>query len=165
MGKGEIARNEQFLLLPQCFLLNQIIVFSFVHIFDIISLFAAELEKPNIGISGQGLSSFGRLFFICLSDNTHTHSITVESILPADKRSLDNQWVVLSVAYVRCGAVYNVPGCILMGIIVYRIFSDPWRKESVIYCVKYFIDYNETDSITCKCLHLHMHDFWLFNFL
>ena len=91
MGKGEIACNEQFLLLPQCFLLNQITVFPFVHIFDIISLFAAELEKPNIGISGQGLSSFGRLFFICLSDNTHTHSITVESILPADKRSLDNQ--------------------------------------------------------------------------
>ena len=26
VGKGEIARNEQFLLFPQCFLLNQIIV-------------------------------------------------------------------------------------------------------------------------------------------
>ena len=25
-GKGEIARNEQFLLFPQCFVLNQIIV-------------------------------------------------------------------------------------------------------------------------------------------
>ena len=36
-GKGEIARNEQFLLFPQCFLLNQIIVSPFVHIFDIIS--------------------------------------------------------------------------------------------------------------------------------
>ena len=26
VGKEEIARNEQFLLFPQCFLLNQIIV-------------------------------------------------------------------------------------------------------------------------------------------
>ena len=55
MGKGEIARNEQFLPYPQCFLLNQIIVFQFVHIFDIISLFADELEDPKIGISGKGL--------------------------------------------------------------------------------------------------------------
>ena len=55
MGNGEIARNEQFLLFPQCFLLNQIIVSQFVHIFDIISLFAAELEDPKIGMSGKGL--------------------------------------------------------------------------------------------------------------
>ena len=32
VGKVEIARNEQFLLFPQCFLLNQIIVSPFVHI-------------------------------------------------------------------------------------------------------------------------------------
>ena len=56
MGKGEIARHEQFLLYPQCFLLNQIIVSPCVHIFDIISLFAAELEEPKIGKSGKGLS-------------------------------------------------------------------------------------------------------------
>ena len=56
VGKGEIAHNEQFLLFPQCFLLKQIIVSPFVHIFAIISLFAAELEKPKIGISGKGLS-------------------------------------------------------------------------------------------------------------
>ena len=49
-GKGEIARNEQFLLFPQCFLLNQIFVSPFHHNFDIISLFAAELEEPKIGI-------------------------------------------------------------------------------------------------------------------
>ena len=48
IGKGEIALNEQFLLFPQCFLLNQIIVSPFVHILDTISLFAAELEKPKI---------------------------------------------------------------------------------------------------------------------
>ena len=56
MEKGEIARNEQFLLFPQYFLLNQIIVSLFVQIFDIISLFAAESEKPKIGISGKGLT-------------------------------------------------------------------------------------------------------------
>ena len=55
MGKGEIARNEQFLLFPQCFLPNQIIVSPFVHIFDIISLFAAELEEPKNGNSVEGL--------------------------------------------------------------------------------------------------------------
>ena len=37
------------------FLINQIIVSPFVHIFDIISLFAAEFEEPKIGISGKGL--------------------------------------------------------------------------------------------------------------
>ena len=54
VGKGEIACNEQFLLLPQCFLLNQI-VSPFVHIFDFISLFAAELEEPKFDLSGKGL--------------------------------------------------------------------------------------------------------------
>ena len=55
VGKGEIARNKRFLLFPQCFLLVQIIVSPFVHISDMISLFAAEFEKPKIGISGKGL--------------------------------------------------------------------------------------------------------------
>ena len=55
MGKKEIARNEQFLLLPQCFLLNPIIVSPFIPIFDIVSLFAAELEETKIVISGKGL--------------------------------------------------------------------------------------------------------------
>ena len=50
VGKGEIARNEQFLLFPQCFLLEQVIVSPFVHIFVIISLIAAELEEPRTGI-------------------------------------------------------------------------------------------------------------------
>ena len=31
--KGEIARTEQFLLFPPCFLLNQIIVSPYLHIF------------------------------------------------------------------------------------------------------------------------------------
>ena len=56
MGKEEIARNEQFLLFPQCFLLNQEIVSPFVNIFDIISLFAAELEEPKIAMRGKRLN-------------------------------------------------------------------------------------------------------------
>ena len=52
VGKEEIARNEQFLLFPQCFLPNRINVSPFIHIFDIISLFAAELVEPNIAILG-----------------------------------------------------------------------------------------------------------------
>ena len=56
VGKGEIARSEQFLLFSQCFLLNQIIVSPFVDIFHIISLFAAEFEDLKIGISGKELT-------------------------------------------------------------------------------------------------------------
>ena len=51
--KEEIARNEQFLLFPQCFLLNQKIVSPFVNIFDILPLhnvLAAELEEPKTGM-------------------------------------------------------------------------------------------------------------------
>ena len=55
VGKGEIAHNEQFLLFPQCFRLNQVIVSPSVHVFDI-SLFAAESEEHKIGISGKGLT-------------------------------------------------------------------------------------------------------------
>ena len=54
--KEEIARNKQFFLFPQCFLLNQKTVSSFVNIFDIVSLFAAELEEPKIAISSKGLT-------------------------------------------------------------------------------------------------------------
>ena len=55
VGKEEIAHNEQFLLFPQCFLLNRKILSPFVNILEIISLFAAELEEPKIGISGKRL--------------------------------------------------------------------------------------------------------------
>ena len=60
VGKGDIARNKQFLHFPKCFLLSQIIVSPFVHIFDIIhvSLFAVVFEKPKIGISGKGLTLY-----------------------------------------------------------------------------------------------------------
>ena len=54
--KQEIAHNEQFLLFPQCFQLNQITVSPFVHTFDTISLFADESEEPKIGLSRKGLN-------------------------------------------------------------------------------------------------------------
>ena len=57
VGKGEIALNEQFLLFPQCFLPNQIIVSPFVHSFDTMALFDAEMEEPKIGISGKGIKA------------------------------------------------------------------------------------------------------------
>ena len=50
VGKEEIARNKRFLLFPRYFLLNQKIVAPSVNIFDIISLFATELEEPKIGM-------------------------------------------------------------------------------------------------------------------
>ena len=50
VGKEEIALKEQFLLFPQCFLLNQMIVSPFFHISDMMSFFAVELEEPKIGI-------------------------------------------------------------------------------------------------------------------
>ena len=56
VGKGETARSEQFLFFPQCFLLRHITESPFVHIFDIISIFAAEMEEPKIGISGKELN-------------------------------------------------------------------------------------------------------------
>ena len=55
-GKRRNFSNMQFLCFPQYFLLNQIIVSPFVHILDILSLFATELEEPKICLSGSGLS-------------------------------------------------------------------------------------------------------------
>ena len=56
VGKEEIACYKQFLLFPQCFLVNQKIVSPIINIFDIIFLFATELEERKIGTSGKGLS-------------------------------------------------------------------------------------------------------------
>ena len=55
VGKEEIARNKQFLLFPQCLLLNQKIVSQFVNIFNVLPFCAAELEEPKIGTWGKGL--------------------------------------------------------------------------------------------------------------
>ena len=69
VGKGEIAHNEQFLLFPQYFLLNQIIVSLLSFFFDVISLFAAEFEDPKISESGKGLNRH------CLSNNFYIYWI------------------------------------------------------------------------------------------
>ena len=61
MEKEEIARNEQFFLFPEYFLISQKIVSLFVNIFDIISLFAAQLEEPKICMWGKGLTTSLRL--------------------------------------------------------------------------------------------------------
>ena len=61
VGIEEIARNEQFLLFPQCFLLNQKIISTFVSIYDIMIymyLFAADFEEPKISIRGKGISLY-----------------------------------------------------------------------------------------------------------
>ena len=55
VGKGEIARNKQFLLFPQCCLLGHIAVSPIGHIFDIISLFSAKVKGQKIGTLGTGL--------------------------------------------------------------------------------------------------------------
>ena len=54
VGKGDIALQKQFLLFPQCFLLNLIIVSSFVHTFDTVSLFAAEYESLKLAYQVKG---------------------------------------------------------------------------------------------------------------
>ena len=46
--------KKQFLLFPQCFRQNQIIVSPLVYIFYMVSLLAAEFEEPKIGVSGKG---------------------------------------------------------------------------------------------------------------
>ena len=70
MGKVEIARYKQFLLFPQRFLLSQIIISPLVNIFDIISLFAVELEEPKIGIWGEGLNQDATMHEGVVSHNT-----------------------------------------------------------------------------------------------
>ena len=55
VGKEEIAHYEQFLLLPQCFLLNQIIV-PYLSIFlTSYFLFASQLEEATTGKWGKWL--------------------------------------------------------------------------------------------------------------
>ena len=78
MGKEKIAHNKQFRLFPLCFILNQKILSPFVNIFDIISLFAAELVEPKIGMWGKGLKEFmkkkGEIGVSFLSHNDFIYS-------------------------------------------------------------------------------------------
>ena len=69
VGKEEIAHNEQFLLFPQCFLVNQIIVPHLSIFFYIKFLFAGQSEKPKIGKLGKGLkiNQYRFIFYLCRS--------------------------------------------------------------------------------------------------
>ena len=56
--KKKLLVTSNFFFSLECFQLIQITVSPFVHIFDIISLFAVQLEEPKIGISGKGLTLY-----------------------------------------------------------------------------------------------------------
>ena len=85
IGKEEIALYEQFLRFTQCFLLNQKIVSLYVNIFDIISLFAAELIESKIGMWGKGLKLITSLVESCSVKLFHTglyfHQRAVPSLI------------------------------------------------------------------------------------
>ena len=55
--KKKLLVMSNFSFSHNVFKVNQITVSPFVHIFDIISLFGVESEKPKIGRSGKGLSN------------------------------------------------------------------------------------------------------------
>ena len=59
MGKGEIARNEQFLLFPQCFLLNKIIVSQCVQVLTLFLYLLLNWKTPKLAyeVKGKGLIS------------------------------------------------------------------------------------------------------------
>ena len=59
-GKEEIARNEQFLLFPQCFFTQSENCIPIFQYFDITSLFAADLEEPKTGISSKWIKQISR---------------------------------------------------------------------------------------------------------
>ena len=54
LGNGEIARDMQFLLFPQCFLLNQIIVSQFVHIFELQLSLLLNLQSLKLAYQVEG---------------------------------------------------------------------------------------------------------------
>ena len=65
--KGEIARYEQFLLFPQCFLLNQLIVSPYVLIFLKLYLYVLlNLKSLKLAYQVKSFNSLGLLNFILL---------------------------------------------------------------------------------------------------
>ena len=59
VGKGEIARNEQFLLFPQCFLLIWRTFCHFYQIWNCLGIVVCKLfnlEESKILSSGKGLN-------------------------------------------------------------------------------------------------------------
>ena len=72
VGKQEISRNEQFLLFPQCFLLDEMIESPFVHNFYTISLFVAVFEslKSAYLVKGYHFCFIPILRFFCYFHKT-----------------------------------------------------------------------------------------------
>ena len=106
VGKGEIAHNKQFLLFPQYFLLNQITVSPFVHIFDIKSVFAAKFEEPKLGISGKGLRHFpegGRVFIVLIKVKSLQHLKFLDSSKFLARVDLQNHTMYIWKARKDCG--------------------------------------------------------------
>ena len=54
--KQEIAHNEHFFSFPTMFSTQSENCIPISQYFDIVSLFAAEVEEPKIGTSGKGLN-------------------------------------------------------------------------------------------------------------
>ena len=116
MGKEEeIAHTKEFLLFPQCFLLDQKIASQFVNIFDTISLLAAELEKNKIGISGKGLTKINskllatNLLQFCQSpqnDSRFQEQTRKDSQFPAalqlKKENKDNHYLAVFFFFTVC---------------------------------------------------------------
>ena len=100
VAKGEFAGNKQILLLTHCFLHNQITVSPFVHVSDIISLFAAEWEEPKIGIWGKRLN-VGNFSITSLQFLSHWLSISLLSSLvnikSTGRTSTAQHWVTCSI--------------------------------------------------------------------
>ena len=69
-----------FFFSPKCFLLNHRSVSPLVNIFDIITLFAAKLEEPKIGVWGKGINK--------VNSKTHHQSYqTIQSYNNPDRKN------------------------------------------------------------------------------
>ena len=75
--KDKLLVRSNFSFFPQCLLLNQITVSPFVHIFYIISLFAAELEDLKTGIWDKGLRNCSPTFFVWGSHSLYLRVVNI----------------------------------------------------------------------------------------
>ena len=95
-GKREIACNKQFLLFPQCLVLNQVILSQLVHIFDIISFTIGCPDVTNISISSSG----GFQPLRCLSWFGFRCSFVLKSFFLSMYKIFDCCWI-----FVKCVCV------------------------------------------------------------
>ena len=71
VGKEEIARNEQFLLFLQCFLLNQRVVSPYVNIYDIIFYLLLNWKSPKLACEVEDLENAGKVLYPVKDKNYH----------------------------------------------------------------------------------------------